>query len=104
MHSRGLSPDTLLSVRLGAICSRNCYTTDPAPVVSELLATAGDRHDILAEAVGSWVGYYEDAYTRILSTALRELPGLEPWIALGQYRRAMPDPSTRGYAKPPGVR
>lgn len=104
MPSRGLHPDALLTVHLDAICSRNRYTNDPAPVIAELLETAGDRHDILTQAVGTWVGYFENDYIRILTTALRELPDLEPWIALGQHRRSMPDPSTRGYARPPGVR
>jgi hypothetical protein len=94
MPSRGLSPDVALSVTLDAICSRNRYTTDPAPVIAELLATAGDRDDILAESVGTWVGYFEDADIITLTTALRTLPGLDPWIALGQHRRSMPDHST----------
>lgn len=104
MPSRGLHPDALLTVHLDAICSRNRYTKDPAPVIAELIETAGDRQDILAEAVGTWLGYFEDDYTRTLCTALRELPNLERWIVLGQHRRSMPDPSTRGYARPPGVR
>lgn len=89
-----LSPDTLLSVELGAICSRNRYTADPAPVIEELLAATGDRVDILQQSVGSWIGYYEDAYTLTLATALRELPGLEPWILEGATRRAQPDHRT----------
>lgn len=104
MATRGLSPDARLSVHLDAICSRNRYTSDPAPVIAELIQTAGNRTDLLTESVGTWVGYFEDDYTRILTTALRELPDLEPWIALGKHRRALPDPSTRGYARPPGVR
>ncbi|AMG84330.1 hypothetical protein AXH82_13670 [Microbacterium sp. PAMC 28756] len=35
-----LSRETLLSIRLDAVCSRNRYTKDPAPVVDELRATA----------------------------------------------------------------
>ncbi|WP_056513135.1 hypothetical protein [Microbacterium sp. Leaf320] len=89
-----LSPDTMLSITLGSICSRTRYTSDPAPVVDELLATAGDRSEILKQSVGSWVGYYEDAYTITLCTALRELPGLEPWIALGVERRSQADHRT----------
>lgn len=95
-----LSRDTLLSIHLDAICSRNRYTRDPAPVVDELRATAGDRTDLLAQSVGTWVGFFEDDYTRILCTALRELPDLEPWLALGAHRRAMPDHRTP--APPPG--
>lgn len=91
---RGLSPAVKLSVELDAICSRNRYTSDPQPVIDELRATSGNRTDVLAEAVGTWVGYFEDEYTQTLCTALRALPGLEEWIALGQFRRAQPDPST----------
>lgn len=94
MQSQGLSPATKLSIALDAICSRNRYTTDPAPVLDELRATAGDRTDVLAEAVGTWVGYFESEYTATLCAALRTLPDLEPWIALGQHRRSLPDPST----------
>ncbi|MEV7801106.1 hypothetical protein AB0O14_18645 [Microbacterium foliorum] len=93
MHRR-LSPDVLLSIELGAICSRNRYTKDPEPVVAELLAAAGDRVEILQQSVGSWIGYYEDAYTVTLATVLRELPGLEPWVAEGEYRRSVPDHGT----------
>jgi len=91
---RGLTPDAMLTVTLDAICSRNRYTTDPAPVIDELRATAGDRVDLLTESVGTWVGFFEDDYTRVLCTALRELPGLEPWLALGVHRRSLPNHST----------
>ena len=91
-----LSPDTMLSIELGSICSRNRYISEPGPVIAELLATAGDRVEILQQSVGSWVGYYEDACTLILATALRELPGLEPWITIGIERRAIPDHRTPG--------
>ncbi|AXL13021.1 hypothetical protein DXT68_13375 [Microbacterium foliorum] len=89
-----LSADTLLSIELGAIRSRNRYTTDLAPVVEQLLATAGDRVEVLREAVGSWIGFYEGAYTITLATTLRDLPGLEPWIAVGAARRAQADHRT----------
>lgn len=94
MPSRGLSAGVKLSVALDAICSRNRYTTDPAPVLDELRATAGECTDVLAEAVGTWVGYFEDDHTATLCTALRTLPDLDPWIALGKHRRSLPDPST----------
>lgn len=94
MQSRGLSPAVKLSIALDAICSRNRYTTEPAPVLAELRATAGNRDDVLAEAVGTWVGYFEDEHTSALCAALRTLPDLEPWIALGRHRRSLPDPST----------
>ncbi|MCP1427530.1 hypothetical protein J3D45_000028 [Microbacterium foliorum] len=48
-----LSADTLLSIELGAICSRNRYTTDPAPVVEQLLIAVSDRVEVFREAVGS---------------------------------------------------
>ncbi|WP_295105737.1 hypothetical protein, partial [uncultured Microbacterium sp.] len=88
---RRLSPDVMLSITLDAICSRNRYTRDPGPVIVELHQTAGDRLDILTESVGIWVGFFEEAHIATLCTALRELPGLEPWIAVGANRRAQPD-------------
>lgn len=89
-----LSPETLLSIELDAICSRNRYTKDPAPVIAELYATAGDRLDILQESVGTWVGYFDSPHIRTLTTALREIPGLEEWIAVGEFRRGQPDHRT----------
>jgi len=94
MPPRGLSHETMLSIQLDATCSRSRYTRDPAPVIDELRAVAGDRADILTESVGLWVGFFEDDYTRTLCTALRELPGLEPWIVEGARRRATKDHST----------
>ena len=52
----------MLSITLDAICSRNRYTTDSAPVIAELYATAGERLDILTESVGTWVGFFEEAH------------------------------------------
>ncbi|KJL20999.1 hypothetical protein RN50_01966 [Microbacterium foliorum] len=46
----------MLSIELGSICSRNRYTSDPGPVIAELIAAAGDRVDILQQSVGSWIG------------------------------------------------
>jgi hypothetical protein len=97
-----LSPDTYISVRLDAICTRHQYTDDPAPALDELRAAAGGRDDILTESVGTWVGYFEDEYTRTLCDALRELPGLEPWIELGKHRRhtlGHSTPSILGHGK-----
>lgn len=94
MPLRGLSPAVKLSVTLDAICSRNRYTRDPEPVLDELRAAAGDRTDVLAEAVGTWVGYFEDDNNATLCTALRTLPDLEQWIALGRFRRGMRAHST----------
>lgn len=89
-----LSPDTLLSIHLGAIMSRNRYTKNPAPVIAELIETAGDRVEVLQEAVGMWIGFYEDEYVRTLCDALRGIPGVEPWIVVGADRRAIPDHRT----------
>lgn len=94
MPTRGLSPTVKLSVTLDAICSRNRYTRDPAPVLAELRATAGERTDVLAEAVGTWVGYFEDSDTATLCAALRTLPDLDDWIALGVFRRGIRAHST----------
>jgi hypothetical protein len=89
-----LSPDTLLSIHLGTIISRAQYTSNPEPVIAELLETAGDRVEVLREAVGTWIGFYEDDYTRTLCDALRTIPGVEPWIRVGVERRAIPDHRT----------
>lgn len=78
-----LSPDTLLSIELGATCSRNRYTEDPKPVIAELRAEVGDGLDILPESVGTWAGFFKGRYTTTLCAALRELPGVEPWIEVG---------------------
>ncbi len=86
MSPRGLTRDVLLSVTLDAICSRNRYTVHPELVVAELRATARDRLDVLGESVGTWVGFFEDEYTATLCAALKELPGVEPWIAVGAHR------------------
>lgn len=91
---RGLSEDVMLSVTLDAICSRNRYTTDPEAVVAELRAAAGDRIDILQESVGIWVGYFDSSPIRTLASALRQIPGLEEWISVGEERRARPDHRT----------
>jgi hypothetical protein len=94
MPSRRLSPDVALSVLLDAICSRNRYTHNPAPVLEELRAAADDRLDILSESVGIWIGYFEDTDTLTLCTTLRTLPNLEQWIAVGEFRRSQPAHST----------
>lgn len=89
-----LSPDTLLSIDLGAIMSRARYTKNPATVIAELVKTAGDRTSVLQEAAGTWVGFYEDEYTRTLCDALRDIPGVGPWIRVGVERRSIPDHRT----------
>lgn len=95
MPSRGLHPDTMLSISISCVMSRNQYAADPAPVIDELYATAGDRIDLLEREIGQWIGYYEDDYTRALTAALRALPfDMEEWIALGLKRRSTPDHRT----------
>lgn len=88
MSSSPLHPDILLGIRLSAICARNEYTTDPAPVIEELLSTAGDRTDILAQEAGVWSGFNEnDEFRRVLAVALWEIPGVARWVPLGRERR-----------------
>ncbi|MFJ4173426.1 hypothetical protein [Microbacterium sp. NPDC089696] len=91
MPPRGLSAEVMLSIELDAICSRNRYTSDPAPVIAELAAAASTRTDILAESVGTWVGFFGgDEYVGVLAAALREVPGVERWITVGEHRRSIP--------------
>lgn len=100
MGSRAPSADTLLSIRLSAICSRNRYTHDPAPVIAELITTAGDRQDILAQEAGTWSGFYDDEYTHALAEALLEIPGAGEWVQFGHDRSAAGTHGTQGYARP----
>lgn len=100
MSSGPLHPDVQLGVHLSAICSRNEYTTNPEPVIDELLATAGDRADILAQEAGTWAGFQEgDVSCRPLVQALRQLPGVGPWIKIGRERRSAPPHGTRDYLR-----
>ncbi|WP_323985866.1 hypothetical protein [Microbacterium plantarum] len=85
-----LDPDAMLDVTLSAICARNQYTRDPAPVIAELTAAAGGRDDVLARAAGIWAGYFDGAETRALAAALRALPGAERWVTEGRRRRGIP--------------
>lgn len=100
MPSNPLDPDTLLSIELATICSRNQYTDDPGPVIAELIATAGDHHDVLAREAGSWSGFYDDEYTHALAQALLEIPGAADWVQLGRERRNAGTHGTQGYARP----
>lgn len=87
MPRSGLDPDTALDVRLSAICGRNQYTKDPAPVIDELHQAAGDRLDILARVAGRWAGFYDSPHTAPLCSALLLIPGALEWVALGRARR-----------------
>lgn len=99
MPSRPLTPGVALGVTLSAICSRNRYTKDPAPVIAELRAEAGGKLEILTAEVGRWIGFYNSPETRVLVDALRagfsDLD-LQPHIELGQTRRDAPWHSTPG--------
>lgn len=95
-----ISPDTMLGIQVGSVMSRNRYTTDPASVVAELRATAGDRTDILAAEVGGWVGFYGDAEeVSVLVSALLAMTDLdlEPGIAVGRERRGAGVHGTSGF-------
>ncbi|MBD8218183.1 hypothetical protein IFU40_05995 [Microbacterium sp. CFBP 13617] len=96
--ARPLDPATLLGIHIGAICSRNRYSADTAPVIAELLATAGPRTDILAMETGRWAGYYDDVHTRTLVAAIvADIPGAASWIADGARRRDAPPHGTTGF-------
>jgi len=97
MTSQPLGPRTRLSVELSAICSRNRYTDDPDQVIAELIATAGEHTDLLAEEAGAWAGFYESQHTRVLSDALAAFPGAAEWVELGRQRRDAGSHSTSEY-------
>lgn len=96
--ARPLHPGTLLGIALAAICSRNRYTTDPAPVIAEMLDTVGGRGDILAMEAGRWAGYYDDEHTKTLVAAIvAGIPGAAAWTADGVRRRDAPPHGTTGF-------
>ena len=96
--SRPLHPDTLLGIRLSAICSRHRYDHDTAPVIAELLEVAGDRGNLLAFEAGRWAGYYDDEHTAALVAAIiTEIPGAAAWTHEGRSRRAVPAHGTTGF-------
>ncbi|MGN7969037.1 hypothetical protein [Microbacterium sp. 22296] len=96
--SRPLHPDVALGIHLSTICSRNRYTTDPAPVIAELFDVAGDRGDVLAFEVGRWAGYYDDEHTAVLVAAIIEsVPGAEEWAPTGREKRSAPAHGTTGF-------
>lgn len=102
MPHEHLTPDVLLGIKLSAICGRNQYTTDPGPVIDELIAAAGDRADILAQEAGIWSGFHEqDEYRRMLAIALRDFPGMAKWAIVGRERRGAPRHSTSGFVREP---
>jgi hypothetical protein len=102
MPRRPLDADTLLGVHLDAICSRNCYTKDPQPVIDELLKVAGERLDLLAKNVGTWAGFWErDPNVRPLALALQQrIPGASDWVELGRSRASSPAHGTGGIHAP----
>lgn len=96
--SRPLNPDVLLGVHLSAICSRNRYTQDPAPVIAELLRVAGNHSGVLAFEAGRWAGYYDDEHTAVLVAAIVEgIPGAAEWTHEGRARRSAPPHGTGGF-------
>lgn len=89
MPSRRLSARVALDVALSAVCTRNMLTRDPAPVIAELRALAGDDHELLAEVAGLCSGYYEGEHEKALCDALAsQIDGAAPWVQLGRQRRA----------------
>jgi len=97
-----LTPDKALEIQLSAIMARGQFANEPAPVIDELRAVAKGRADILASAVGRWIGFYEDKHTRILVEALRlafDDLDLAPGIALGVERRNRPVHGTHDFQR-----
>lgn len=105
MPSHPLAPETTLSIQVGCVMTRNQYSQDPAPVIAELYATAGDRIDLLTQEVGEFIGFYDDQYRATLVNALRALPlDTDHAIKLGQHRRGLRPHSTSGFQAPASVR
>lgn len=105
MARKGLSTEAALDVHLSAICTRNQYARDAAPVISELRKIAGDRTDVLARVAGVVAGYYDGVHTRALCAALRdEIEGAEEWVELGRARRGAGAHGTDGFVRLEPVR
>lgn len=83
-----LRPDVALSVQLDAILHRHRYDTDPAAALTELTETAGDRADVLAEAAGTWAGYFgrQPGTSPALVAALKTIPGAAVFVPIGERR------------------
>ena len=94
-----LDGDTILDIRLSAICTRRQYDTDPTTAIAELRLAAGDRVDILARVAGLWAGYHEgDPHVAPLVAALAEIDGASDWIPAGRERTGR-----RGHSTPPAT-
>lgn len=83
-----LRPDIALSVQLDAILHRHRYDTGPAAALTELTETAGDRADVLAEAAGTWAGYFgrQPGTSPALVAALKTIPGAAVFVPIGERR------------------
>jgi hypothetical protein len=89
MPSRRLTPRTALDVALSATITRNLLTEDPAPVLAQLRALAGDDEELLALVAGTCSGWYESAETAPLCDALaEEIDGAAPWVLIGREKRS----------------
>lgn len=93
-----LEPRTQLGVQLSAICGRHRYTAEPASVITELRAVAGQETDLLAEECGTWCGFYRDEHPQILADSIIEqIHGAADWTSVGERRRGLAH-GTAGYA------
>lgn len=91
MPSRRLSARTMLDVTLTATMTRNLLTSNPAPVIKELRALAGDDVELLAEVSGRVSGFYDEPHTHMLCAALADqIEGAAAWVPLGRKRRSAP--------------
>ncbi len=89
MPSRRLSARVALDVALSATITRSLLTADPAPIIAELRALAGNDRELLAQVAGTCAGYYRGPHTETLCAALEaEIVGAAAWVPLGQERRS----------------
>ncbi|WP_431805334.1 hypothetical protein [Microbacterium sp. bgisy203] len=96
-----LDPRTQLSVRLGAILGKHRFDADPQAAIDELRSAAGPDVELLAEATGTWAGFYggADATATLARALIERIEGAAEWVALGEQRRGGTH-GTGGYVRP----
>lgn len=83
-----MDPDGTLEERLASILTPHLLSQDPAPVILRLREAAGTNTRTLARFCGVTAGFFMNAQTSTMCTALlTEIEGAEEWADLGRERR-----------------
>jgi hypothetical protein len=83
-----LDTDETLERRLASILTPHLLSQDPTPVILQLQEAAGTDARTLARFCGVTAGFFMNAQTSTMCTALlTEIEGAEEWADLGRERR-----------------